>query len=213
MAKYKSGIIGPLSGKMGNAVAVNWRGVAYLREAPDKRGSNGTEKQLEQRFKFALVSGWLQPLRDVIWIGYGNFKGSKTPMNGCIGHHLVHALKQDDEGVWAIDFEKAVFSRGELLMSYVYEVQISAGRVLKIKWEGSGNSVFSAPDDKATFIVYSPDCRQFAIFDRVCDRGTSGTDLKLPAVFAGSCVQVWMHYVNITGDAVSTTLYLGKLEA
>ncbi|WP_276090863.1 DUF6266 family protein [Pedobacter sp. JY14-1] len=210
MAKYKSGIIGPLSGKMGNVVAASWRGVAYLRELPGKSGSKGTARQLEQRFKMALVSGWLRPLRDVIWLGFRSHDEAKTPMNACIGYHLVHALKQDAEGVWVIDFEKAVFSRGELLVSYVTGLTAVNG-LLMVKWMNGTASVFSAPDDRATFVVYSVARRQFVTFEEVCKRIDGEVALRLPDVFAGETLQVWMYYVARERRAVSTTLYLGTV--
>jgi len=211
MAKFKSGTIGPLSGKIGNVVAASWRGVGYLREAPGKSGNKGTVRQLEQRFKMALVSAWLQPLRDVIWRGYGSFNGAKTPMNGCIGYHLIHALKQDDEGGWAIDFEKAIFSRGELLVSFVIALKAENG-LLEVKWINAVGSAFSAPEDRATFIVYRPARRQFVTFEEVCERIDGEAALGLPTVFTGESVYVWMHYVAKDRLAVSTTLYLGAVE-
>lgn len=210
MAKYKSGIIGSLSGKMGNVVAASWRGVEYLRELPGKSGSKGTVRQLEQRFKMTLVSGWLRPLRDIIWLGYPSHDAAKTPMNACIGYHLVHALKQDEEWAWVIDFEKAVFSRGELLVSYVVEL-VAVDGLLTVKWLNATASVFSAPDDRATFIVYSVARRQFVTFEEVCKRIDGEVALRLPDVFSRETLHVWMHYVAEEGRAVSTTLYLGTV--
>ncbi|HKG07900.1 MAG TPA: DUF6266 family protein [Pedobacter sp.] len=209
MARYKNGINGPLSGKVGPVVATSWRGVKVLRAAPTATDEM-TEGQRIQRLKFKLVAEWLRPLRDLIWLGFKLFTGSKTPMNGCVGYHLKHAVSVGGTDC-QIDFPKAIFSRGELVVSLIRELVSAAGALLNIKWDSALPSVLNSEDDEATFIVYSPKKKKFATFSRVAKRADGAIDLKLPAGFAGDEVHCYMQYVSADSSNVSTTIYAGTV--
>jgi len=65
MAKYKSGINGPFSGKIGPVTGSSWKGTPYIksnnRVAPERKPSVA---QLNQRMVFAMVSRWLRPMKE-----------------------------------------------------------------------------------------------------------------------------------------------------
>lgn len=209
MATYKRGINGPVSGKIGSAIGASWRGIDYLRSLPDIT-KPPTEKQLNQRLLFALVNGWLKPLRKLIWIGYQIFTGTKTPMNGCVSFHMTKAVSGQAPN-YEIDFAQVVLSRGELLISFIKEVLCLLGAILNIKWDDVTASAFCSDNDKATFIVYNPAKEKFITFEGITERQAKEVNLRLPADFAGDVVHGWMSYVNTKGDAVSTSVYLGEV--
>ncbi|WP_316789584.1 DUF6266 family protein [Pedobacter frigoris] len=208
MARYKNGINGPVSGKIGNVVAASWRGIDYFRSLAEYT-DNPTEKQILQRLKFALVNGWLKPLREIIWIGFQFFTGSKTPMNGCVSYHLREALIGEGPD-YTIDFSKAVFSRGELLVSLIRELICLVDGILNVKWENGPETAFSKPDDQATFIVYNTSKNTFVTFKDVAVREAQEVNLKMPKKHMGNEVHIWMQYVNAAGDGVSTSVYVGQ---
>jgi hypothetical protein len=211
MGQYKKGVQGPFSGRIGNVVGVTWRGVDFMRSLPNPSKKAPTEKQLNQRFVFALVNSWLKPLRDLIWIGYQLFTGTKTPMNGCVSFHLKEAVTGNSPADYAIDFAKAIFSRGELLISLIKGVVALVDSILNIKWENATASAFCKDEDKATFIVYNPGKQKFVTFTDVAERAAKEVSLKLPMDFSGDTVHTWMQYVNVAGNAVSTSVYLGEV--
>lgn len=210
MGKYKNGIQGPFSGKIGGVIGSKWRGIDYMKIVSGPYAKPATQAQLDQRLKFALVSGWLRPLKDLICLGYQFFTGTKTPMNAAISYHLKEAVVQEASG-YVIDFSKAVFSRGELLVSFVKELILLLDGLLQIKWEDQAASMFCKATDKATFIVYNPEKKQFVTFQDVAERGNKAVALQLPKAFANDQVHVWMGYVNVAGDNVSTGVYLGEV--
>ena len=81
MGKYKNGINGQFSGKVGNVVGVTRRGVDYIRSVPELRVDKPSEKQIRQRNIMAMISSWLKPIKFIIAIGFKVFTGSKTPIN------------------------------------------------------------------------------------------------------------------------------------
>jgi len=210
MARYKSGINGPFSGKIGPVIGSSWRGVDYMKSEAKPNDKPATEKQLHQRHIFTMVNSWLRPLRELIWIGFQAFKGTKTPMNGLVSFILKEAVT--GFGVdSSIVFSKVVFSRGELFISLIKEVLSLPGCILNIKWENGPASVFNKDNDKATFIVYNPVKGAFVTFKNITARSANEVSLKLPKHFKNHTVHCWMHYVNAAGDAVSTSLYVGEI--
>ncbi|WP_316794725.1 DUF6266 family protein [Pedobacter frigoris] len=211
MATYKKGINGAFNGKLGTVVGIKWRGGNYMRSLPRKSGKPATEAQLNQRFVFALVNGWLRPLRDLIWIGFQSFKGTKTPMNAAVSLVMKEAITGENRANYAIEFAKVILSRGELLISIIREVIKLIDDLLNIKWESAPESVFCKGSDRATFVVYSPSNGQFITFKDIAERADGEVTLQLPPGFRDNTLHCWMSYVNEAGDAVSTSIYVGEL--
>jgi len=209
MGKLKNGINGGFSGKVGTVVGVNLRGKDVIRSLP-KPTNKVSPAQERQRQILSLVSRWLKPLRELIEIGYQLFSKDKSAMNAAISDTMKIAVKEVD-GVKQIDYPKAVFSRGELFLSWILEILTLINAVIHIKWDNAAPSAFNKATDKATLIVYNPVMEQFAFFEDVAERGEKEAIVQLPAEFAGDQVHCWMHFVSAEGNKVSTTHYLGEM--
>ncbi|MHA4894056.1 DUF6266 family protein [Pedobacter sp. PWIIR3] len=210
MGRLKNGINGPVYGKVGNVVGASCRGVDYVRKAAGKSTKPATPAQQIQRDKFALVVGWLKPLLDIINLGYQVFQGDKTPLNLALSYHLKEAVKGEAPD-FSIDFKKAVFSKGELLISWIIEVLVLVDRIIHIKWDNLPATPFNNDSDKATFIVYNPAREQFVTFEDIAIRNDKEARIQLPDSFSTDKVHCWMSYANAARDKVSTSVYLGEL--
>lgn len=206
MARYKNGINGPVSGKVGSVIASRWRGIDYLKSLNDIGSKSCTAAQLLQQQKFALVSRWLKPLKPLILLGYQSFKAGKTPMNAAISQVMREAVVVVD-GKPEIDFSKVVLSRGELLISLVLGMVLT-GDVLRIRWENAAGSSFCKPGDRAVFVFYSVGCAGFAVFEGQALRSDREVQLSLPPDFTAGMWYGYMFYVNEEGDMVSTSQYI-----
>ncbi|SMC54087.1 DUF6266 family protein [Pedobacter africanus] len=211
MARYKNGINGPVSGKIGNVVGGSWRGIDYLRSLPDTSNKTFSEKQKNQHFLMGLVSSWLKPLKLIVEKGYQAIMSGKTPMNACVSYHMKNAVEGNSPLEYMIDFAKVILSRGELLIPLIREVLSLIDAVLHIKWENASASIFNNEDDKATIVVYNPAKKAFVSFEDVAQRADKEVMLRLPAGYAGDTVHCWQHFVNANGNMVSTSVYLGEL--
>lgn len=210
MGRLKNGINGSFNGKIGTVVGVTWRGEELVRSAPSPSTKPTTPAQIKQRMVFGMVSSWLTPLKALILIGYQVFTGKKTPMNMIISFTMKEALKVED-GEKTIDYPKAVFSRGELLISWILNILTLVDALLHIEWENFSASSFNKETDQANFVIYNPTKQQFVTFENAALRSDKAVALQLPATFTGDLVHCYMHYVSDAGDAVSTTSYLGEL--
>lgn len=210
MARYKNGLNGTFSGKIGNVVAAKCRGVDYVRSLPERIVKPPTAAQLNQRKVFAVVMAWLKPLLPLINIGYKQVKTTKTAMNAAVSYHLKFAIIGAGAD-FRIDFKKAVFSRGDLMVSWVVEVLCAGKALLQVKWDDAVNeTLFCKADDVACFIAFSPKLGQFAAFSHAAERKDKEAVLRLPAKFSGKVVHCWMQYASADGGGVSTSLYVGE---
>ncbi|RZK76802.1 MAG: hypothetical protein EOO85_10440, partial [Pedobacter sp.] len=121
MGKYKNGINGAFTGKIGSVVGVTRRGVDYMRSLPDIRVDNPSEKQIRQRNILAMISSWLKPIKFIINVGFKIFSGGKTPLNQVFSLISKEALIIDGDNI-SIDYKNVVLSKGELLASFVFEI-------------------------------------------------------------------------------------------
>ena len=208
MARYKNGINGPLSGKIGNVVAASYRGVDYLRSSPRASKKPVSVAQLERRKMFALVMSWLKPVLQLIGIGYQGATTGKTPMNAAISYHMREAVMKMGPD-FGIDFTKVIFSRGELMISFIVEFSSLVDAVLHIKWGDAPVTAFSRETDQATFVFYNAAKEAFVSFQDAALRGQKEVVLPLPRHFKGDAVHAYMFYVSAEGNQVSTSLYLG----
>ncbi|MFP5081933.1 DUF6266 family protein [Pedobacter sp. JCM 36344] len=210
MGKYKNGINGPFSGKIGTVVGATSRGVDYMRSVPDIRVDNPSEKQIRMRNIMTLISCWLKPLKSIIAIGFKVLTGSKTPLNEVFALIFKEALIVNGNEI-SIDYKNVVLSKGELLLSFVFEILTLIDSLVHIKWQNFNASIYNKSDDKATFVLYNPAKEKFVTFVGVANREAEQAELKLPAEFAGDTLHCWMQYVNVEGDKVSTSAYLGEI--
>lgn len=211
MARYKDGINGAFSGKIGSVVGASWRGIDYMRSLPDLRAKDFSGKQKSQHFLLGMISSWLKPLKPVIETGYQIFKMGKTPMNGCISYHMKHAVTGNVPLEYVIDFKKVILSRGELLAPFIKEVSMLTGSVLYVNWENASASIFSNDDDRAVFVIYNPAKKAFIYVEESVARMDKEAMLQVPEEYNGDVIHCWQHFVNTAGDAVSTTVYLGGI--
>lgn len=210
MARYKNGINGAFHGKAGTVVGASWRGIDYVRSVADTSRIKWSEAQINQRILFALVVNWIKPLWSVINLGYQVFKNRKTPLNAAVGYHMKEAVIGEAPD-FEIDFSKAIFSVGELLMSLIKELAGLGNAMLRISWDNIAQSVYSCDSDRAIVIIYNADKQQFVSFIYSAMRADRQALLQLPNGFVGDAVHCYMFFANEKGDKVSTSQYLGEV--
>jgi len=92
MAKISKGILGGLSGKVGNVIGGSWKGIDYLRIKPNRVANPRTEGQVNQRNKFTASLEYLQPNREFVNVGYKNFANKKTAFNAAMSFVLNNGV-------------------------------------------------------------------------------------------------------------------------
>lgn len=123
MAIIKRGIMGGLSGKIGNVVGSSWKGRAILKSLPISVANPKTEGQVSQRTKFKAVSQILSViLTSVVRVMYNPTAGNISGAN-----QFARQNKQMFDGIGTFLPENAYMGAGSLPSEIVESVEQNAG--------------------------------------------------------------------------------------
>jgi hypothetical protein len=152
MGIYNEGILGFFRGKVGRVVGSVVRGVHYMKGLGDVRTDNPTQKQLDQRLKFALVMGFLKPLQGILKTGFKAGSTGLTSLNKAMAANLNEAIKGSSPN-FTLDYTKFMISKGPLQAPMGAGIDVASGAKIVFSWQNSGAI---ASTDLATVLVYNP---------------------------------------------------------
>src|SRR5574344_2038045 len=113
MGKISQGILGGFSGKVGNVIGGNWKGINYMRVKPASVANPQTEGQMDQRSRFNAALKFLQPMKDFIKVGFKSYAVKMTEFNSAMSYILKNAIIGTYPD-FVIDYSAALISKGTL---------------------------------------------------------------------------------------------------
>jgi hypothetical protein len=152
MAKYKQGVLGSFSGKVGAVVGSRWKDVSYIKSLPSGNNSN-TEGQQKQRSRFkatvSFASALMVSIIKPIW-------------------NLAASSKLTDYNLFVKTNMKAFSDEGELIPD---QLKVSVGNLplptniqivddtensaaIKMTWEDESGNGIGAQNDVLRLLVY-----------------------------------------------------------
>jgi len=215
MAKVEAGQIGNFNGKIGQVVLAKWRDVLVGRKVPVKSKKEGSGEQLDQRSKFALVTGFFKGLSGIINVGYQSQKTGMTPMNAAVKYHLGNAVT----GVYPdykLDYSKVLLSNanliGEVDGGFAPKLVPITQSGVTVSWQMRGTSMNedTSPDDLLNVLLYSVAKKRYVSFKQCAKRSELTVDLELPFFFNGDLCHGYMFFTSPNGKSVSLSEYLGQ---
>lgn len=211
MGKYLKGILGPFSGLVGTVVGASWKGISVMRSRSAKSNKPATESQLKQRSAFALMTAFLNPLRDLINIGFQAYQKGLTPYNAAFKINIENAIT----GVYptlTINYPQIVIGKGRLLTPPEFVMTSTANAQLDFTWVNNANPVSTNGTDLLTILVYNPAKQSFVTASDVAARSAQSYNLVVPTPWSTDTVHVWVLLVSFDGKVNSDSRYLGDLE-
>lgn len=216
MARIGKGILGGVSGKVGNVVGGNWKGIDYLRILPASVANPKTPKQMDQRTKFMKVISFLQPLTDVIRIGFKAYATKMTAFNAAMSYNFKHSITGSYPD-YAIDFSKALLSRGNLSSALNPVVSSDMAAQLSFGWDDNSGDGNALSTDKVMVIAVNP-LKEKAIYVlEAASRADGSANLTVPATWSGDtvhcfiCMTVLDALINSGNKkAISNSVYAGS---
>jgi hypothetical protein len=109
MGKISQGILGGISGKVGNVIGGSWKGIDYIRVKPSSVANPRTEGQINQRNKFTAVLEFLQPNLGFLKVGFKNSAIKQTEFNAAMSYNLKNAITGSTQNP-AVDYANALLS-------------------------------------------------------------------------------------------------------
>ncbi len=209
MGTINKGILGGFSGKVGNVVGGNWKGIDYMRSKANRRNFTPTQPQLEQQLKFALVIRFVQTFTGLVEISFRNFAVKQTGFNSAVSYTLRNAVA-GTYPVYNIQYANALVSRGDLPNVLGPSVIAGAGSMLTWSWTNNSGVGIAKATDKALLAAYCPALNQCIYTTGSANRRDVTDSLNL-AAFAGQEVHTWIGFISADGQNVASSMYTGMV--
>ncbi len=211
MGKYKKGILGSFSGKVGTVIGSTWNGIDYMRSLPRPSSKAPTDLQLIHRAKFGLVTGFLKPVSNLVNMGYKSQASGMTGYNVATADMMAAAIS----GIYPdfeIDYTKVLFSKGSLTPAWNVGAASANPGEIQVSWTDNTGSGTAKATDKAVILVYNPDKSAFVYnLETGAARSAAADTLILPAEFSGDTVEVWVAFMTPDKKTFSTSIHAGQI--
>lgn len=192
MAKNTKGILGDISGKVGDRAFTQWKGIPCVRSMPGTRKKKPSPAQLAQQASFRLISKFLQPLGDLLAISFGEQCKRMTGANAAMQHNLKAAITGNFPDL-AIDPARILISRGSL-PNIICPVAASVMRgKLVFCWEDNSRAVGTFPTDTAFVAAWCAAQHQWIYQITDCPRKAGVCVLNVEA-FRGKFVETYIGF-------------------
>jgi hypothetical protein len=209
MGKIAQGILGGLSGKVGNIIGGSWKGIDYIRIKPSSVANPRTEGQVNQRNKFSATLEYLQPNKAFLKIGYKSFATKKTEFNAAMSYVLNNAI----DGIapnFTVDYSLALLSRGSLSTAFNPTTDLTTAGQVSFDWDDNSAEGNANATDKAMLLVYNPSKKESISILDGADRTVGSQVVTIPNTYAGDTVELFIAFVSADGTQVSNSVYLGS---
>ena len=209
MARVKGGVNGSFSGKVGTVVGSSWNGVEYIRSLPRKRSSSFTPNELRNQSNFKLVHGWLQPLLEVVRVGFKGYSPTNYGFNAAKSFVYKNALMKAEEGSY-IDPSLVQLSFGDLEVSSDLSCELNGEQQLVFSWDNRiGRNMGSR--DQVMLVAYDPETGKHNYTTSGGFRMSGSATLDLTGYPAGS-YHIYIAFVAENRERQSHSVYLGLIE-
>lgn len=210
MGKLNQGILGGFTGTVGTVIGMCKKNGddVIIAKSKRKRTSN-TEGQVNQRTKFGLVTGFMQPLNPVVRIGCKMVAGKDmTPYNFACKYALDKAITGIAPDV-ELDFSKVLISDGLLSQPTGTTAQLVED-VVNFKWNDNSESSSGIGTDKAVMVVYNVDNYEVSYSIGKVTRASGSGSLPIPNSAVGDKLLFYIFFQSANDPFhVSSSQYLG----
>ena len=209
MGKISQGILGGLSGKVGNVIGGSWKGIDYIRIKPSSVANPRTEGQVNQRNKFTVTLEYLQPNKEFLKVGYKSFATKKTEFNAAMSYVLNNAVGGTAPN-FTVDYTNALLSRGSLSGALNATTDLATASQVSFAWDDNSAEGNANTTDKAMVLVYNPSKKESMYILDGAIRTAGSQTVNIPGTYAGDTVELFIAFVSADGIQVSNSLYLGS---
>ena len=210
MGTIKQGVFGGFSGGVGNVIGGTWKGISYMRIVPAKISNPRTDRQKDQRLRFAMTMTFLKPLSQFLKIGFKNYAVSMTAINAAMAYNFHHAL----DGTYpdyTINYEKVLVSCGILPPAFNPAVKSTVAGVVEFSWIDNSDEINADSHDKSMLVVYNVLKNQALCVINKGERASSPQTVSVPTSFFGQQVHCYIAFISKDEMELSNSIYLGAV--
>ena len=208
MGKISQGILGGVSGAVGNVIGGSWKGIDYLRIKPSNVENPRTEGQVNQRNKFTATLEFLQPNISFIQKGYKNLAVQKSEFNAAMSYVLNNAITGSAPD-FNVDYQDALLSRGSLSAPLNASFDLSTPDEVSFTWVDNSTGGNANITDKAMIVAYNPTKKESITDLEGAERSVEQQTLTIPSTYSGDDLHLFMAFISADGNITSDSVYLG----
>lgn len=211
MARIKNGILGGISGKIGDAEGYVRNGIAYIRAKKRKSKKAPSVKQLAARQKMAVVNKFINTMTAFVGIGFSRIAQGQafSANNAAKSYQLKNAL----DGAYpdlVINYSKVMLSMGTLQPAENAAVEWDGNR-LRFSWHCDAISERFYNQSVAMLLVHCPELNKSFYDLSGVKRLAREQFVELPSDFSGRVLHAYLTFVTDERTMVSDSVYLGEI--
>lgn len=214
MAKYKQGVHGSYSGRVGNVVSSKWKSINVLKIRPAQVNDRKTEKQLKQRGKFGLIMKFLNANRQLVRIGYKPYAIDMTEVNAALAANIKTAIEGDYPD-YMVDYSAIQLSKGLMPALSGGNITSPSAATIHVSWDDNSSNMGAHITDKLHLCVYEPETNRTQAFISKAERSVESVDVNITSEWVGKNLEVWAFFTDaeLSGiaESISDTVYLGSV--
>jgi hypothetical protein len=217
MARMQQGILGGLSGKVGNVVGGTWKGISYLRSLPASVKDAKSIKQRTSRLKMHLVVQFLQTCTDYIRIGFRGYAIKMSAFNAATSYNYHNGISGEYPDL-VYEYAGLLVSRGKLTAVNNATCSAPAAQRIGVSWNDNTGDGNASSADSAMLLVFNPDKMRSVYLFQGAIRSDGSVEMDLPRDFRGDEVHCYLSFADFanlaTGqskDYVSNSVYAGSV--
>lgn len=205
MGRLRQGILGGVSGKVGNVVGSSWKGIATVKAMPLSVANPRTAGQIEQRTKMTNVVAFArQILASVIKPLNDRFAGQMSGFNIFIKRNIDIF----DDAVTGTP-ESLILSEGKMVAVNPSSIAISLfASTVTVNFPTTLPDSYAQATDKVYAVCQDLNGGGITVSSGVVERSTGVVVLATPSgLNSGDDVAVWLAFLRADGTVVSGTGY------
>ncbi|WP_457611561.1 DUF6266 family protein [Lutibacter sp.] len=209
MGKINQGILGGLSGKVGNIIGGSWKGIDYIRIKPSSVANPRTEGQVNQRNKFTATLEFLQPNIEFIRVGYKDYAIKMTAFNAAMSEILGNAITGTAPD-FTVDYPNVLVSKGNLKGVLNPSFDAATTGQVTLSWSDNSNEINANNDDRLMTLIYNPLKKESVVKLIGTSRFMAAQMIAIPSNFSGDTIHVYVAFVSADGQIISDSSYVGS---
>lgn len=205
MSVLKQGILGGISGRIGNVVGSSWKGIPVIKSRPLSVSNPKTAPQVAQRTKMtnavafarAILAIFIKPLWD-------RFQTGMSGYNAFIAENI--ALFST---AMPLTPANLVTSKGKMAATAISVMTAAAAsNYVHIEWVDDSGEGYKLSTDKVYVVVINEDKESVQAFDTGAARDDVSADVEFDeGLLAGETVYAYLSFLRDDGTVVGNNSY------
>lgn len=211
MAKFKPGIFGHPTGRIGNVVFYILNGQIVGRTIGEQKKAP-SDPQKGNRGGMGLLMGVLKPLQKFIKHGFEHqAKGTVwNPFNLATSYNKCNAIQGNFPNI-SIDYTRLKLSSGTLPLAKDLQINKTDGG-LKVSWDGIHQWAGDQHDDLVMVALYHPKDKKASLFLNAGKRDQGGCFVAIEDEnLLNEPMEAYLYFKSADGETISDSIYLGNI--